>query len=218
MVDGVVGLSAWECRRGGSLGRRGTPGDVGMLAAGGTSLCCCTGSEAVLLNPSLLSVTARDCRCDETFLPSVRGVLGCVRGAAAPLKSIADGRFGLRRPACFESPEPGRTFFDVLVLPVTVALLPSFCAGGKASDITSSIGRGRLACAIAKGPACCGSIGKAIPANTRLESTVTGKTFSCIFSRFSGSPPPKTILCTLLYNLRQVWKAFEAGCGARSWR
>jgi hypothetical protein len=47
---------------------------------------------------------------------------------------------------------------------------------------------------------------------------VTGKTLSCILSLDTGSDPPKTILCTLLYILRQVWNAFDAGWNDRSLR
>lgn len=55
-------------------------------------------------------------------------------------------------------------------------------------------------------------------ASTRLDSTVTGNTLSCMRSLGAGSEPPKTMLCTLLYILRQVWNAFDAGCEERSLR
>ena len=71
---------------------------------------------------------------------------------------------------------------------------------------------------MAKGPARAGSIGTAMLASTRLDSTVTGSTLSCMRSRGTGSDPPKTMLCTLLYILRQVWNALEAGWNERSLR
>ena len=63
-----------------------------------------------------------------------------------------------------------------------------------------------------------GSMGTAMLASTRLDSTVTGNTLSCMRSLGAGSEPPKTMLCTLLYSLRQVWNAFDAGWKERSLR
>ena len=217
MAEGVVGRTACECLRGSSLGLRGTPGDVGVLAAGECAFRW-SGKDEVLSAASAFSVAARECRLEVTLRPSVRGVPGCVRDAAAPIVSIAAGRFVLLVAPSFRSLVLGLGLRAVLVLPETVALRPSFCAGGSASEIRSSMGLGLRACAIASGPACSGKEGRPILANTRLASTVTGSTFSCIRSLLGGSPPPNTILCTLLYILRHVWKAFEAGCGERSWR
>jgi hypothetical protein len=61
------------------------------------------------------------------------------------------------------------------------------------SDMTSAVDEGFRACAIASGPAHLGRSGTAILANTKLASTVTGSTFSLIFSGLAGSPNPKTI-------------------------
>jgi hypothetical protein len=101
--------------------------------------------------------------------------------------------------------------------PVTVLLLPTL-AVCTLSEMMSSTGLGFRACAMASGPAWTGRKGAAMLARTRLESTVTGRTFSLIFSRRCGSAEPKTMRCTLLYMRRHVLNAIELGALARSWR
>lgn len=59
-------------------------------------------------------------------------------------------------------------------------------------------GWGLRACATARGPAHLGNMGKATLARTKLESTVTGSTFSLIFSWRAVSATPKTMCWTLL--------------------
>lgn len=101
--------------------------------------------------------------------------------------------------------------------PVTVLLLPTL-AVCTLSEMISSTGLGFRACAMASGPAWIGRKGAAMLARTRLESTVTGSTFSLIFSRRWGSAEPKTMRWTRLYILRHVLNAIELGALARSWR
>ena len=115
---------------------------------------------------------------------------------------------------------------DLVVFPVTVWLLATFdiwvggfvWLGWFVSDMTLVDGCDFLACATARGPAHCGKIGRPTLANTKLASTVTGKIFSLIFSCRAVSASPNTICCTLLYTLRQVWKAPVWGLEERSWR
>ena len=196
MAAGVTGRCTCECRRDKSFGRRGTPGDVGESTG-----IRCLGKDAVLENPSKFRVTASDCRCDTRRGPSTRGVPADVRDAVAvPFVSTRNGFFVLRTEGSVEPLEPGRVFLAVLVLvlPETVALRPSLGAAAGASNPVSSIGLGLRAWAMASGPASCGRKGTPTLANTRLASIVTGKTFSCMRSLLGGSPPPKTILWTLL--------------------
>lgn len=84
--------------------------------------------------------------------------------------------------------------------------------------MVSSTGLGLRACAMARGPACLGRKGAATLASTILDNTVTGRTFSLIFSFRAGSGAPKTIRWTLLYMRLQVLKALEVGFGVRSRR
>ena len=86
------------------------------------------------------------------------------------------------------------------------------------SDMTSPVEEGFRACAIANGPAHFGRKGTAILASTKLARTVTGSTFSLIFSCLTGSANPKTMCCTLLYILLHVLNASDCGFADRSWR
>lgn len=61
------------------------------------------------------------------------------------------------------------------------------------SVVGSVIGCGLRACATAKGPAQRGIMGSATLARTKLESTVTGRTFSLIFSWRAVSASPNTM-------------------------
>lgn len=70
--------------------------------------------------------------------------------------------------------------------------------GAGATSVVFSTGRGFLACATARGPAHWGRKGHAMLASTKLPSTVTGKTFSVIFSFLALSEIPKTMCWTLL--------------------
>lgn len=176
------------------------------------------------MKPSVFRRTARDCLCACRLVTStlamfvwVRGVFGCVRDTGSPFVLIADGRFDFLWPS-LPSAAPDFALLAGPVAPVTVLLRPSLCSCRGVSGATSSIGRGLRACATASGATCCDSRGTPTLARTKLDSTVTGRTFSCIRSLLTGSAPPNTILCTLLYILRHVWKAFEAGCEERSWR
>ena len=81
--------------------------------------------------------------------------------------------------------------------PVTVLLLPTL-AVCTLSEMMSSTGLGFRACATASGQAWSGRKGAAMLARTRLERTVTGRTFSLIFSRRWGSAEPNTIRWTRL--------------------
>lgn len=99
----------------------------------------------------------------------------------------------------------------------TVWLLEILCVW-LASEMTSSFDCGLRACAIARGPAHCGRIGTATLARTKLASTVTGRTFSLIFSSLAGSATPKTMCCTLLYIRLHFLKASDCGVFDRSWR
>lgn len=148
----------------------------------------------MLVKPSIDLVTPNDCRCECKRMPSVlemtgwvrgvpgcvRGVMGDIRGSAAPLTLMTEGFFGRLMPLSLASLGLGLVRLEALVDPVTVALLPTFGAGGNASDNISSIGRGRRACAIANGLEWCCSQGAATLAKIKLESTVVGSTFSCM--------------------------------------
>lgn len=171
-----------------------------------------SGSDELLTNPSELMATARECREvwpeDDCRVPPGRmsrgspGVLGVDADPALPLICMSVGFRDFRRGISLPSPVPG--LVRLVVPPPTVALLLSVGVAGRTSFAPSSTGRGLLAWAIASGPACCGSKGSPTPASTRLDRTVTGSTFSCILALRIGSPPPNTILCTLLYIRRHV--------------
>lgn len=66
------------------------------------------------------------------------------------------------------------------------------------SELSSVIGWGFRACATARGPAHLGNIGRATLARTKLDRTVTGKTFSLILWCRTVSATPNTMCCTLL--------------------
>ena len=83
--------------------------------------------------------------------------------------------------------------FDFVVVGVTVCARATFEGPLVVSTIGSPIGCGFLACATARGPAHCGRMGTAMLANTKLAKTVTGRTFSVIFSCLAESPSPKTM-------------------------
>src|SRR4051812_43139842 len=87
---------------------------------------------------------------------------------------------------------PASLLLDPDVVGDTVWLRDILCTWG-ASDITSPLDWGLRAWAIAKGPAHFGRNGTATLAKTKLASTVTGRTFSFIFSSLTGSANPKTI-------------------------
>ena len=111
----------------------------------------------------------------------------------------------------------------VPLLPDTVwALTGCFgvddCFVGVVSGTVSLSGCGFLACATARGPAQLGKMGHATLARTRLASTLTGRTFSVIFSCLAVSDTPNTICWTLLYTRRHVLKASDWGFDERSWR
>ena len=178
-----------------------------------------SGREWLLAKPWFPSVVASDClwRCVLRLSPAPvlgskeLGLDGCVRATPRSLDRRGCGLRVLLLGVSFESPGSRAARRELLVVPETVWLLPIFCTGVRVSGSSSSTGLGRRACAIAKGPARPGSMGTAILASTRLDSTVTGNTLSCMRSLGAGSEPPKTMLCTLLYILRQVWNAFAAG-------
>lgn len=181
--------------------------------------CFLSGNEALLTRPSAFMPRARECRAgfpaetcrvlfDRDSWGSA-GVLGVDDEGMFPLTCMSCGLRDFRLGGSFPSPVPG--LLRLAVLAPTVALLLNVGVAGDTSLAPSSIGRGLLACAIASGPACCGRRGSPTPASTRLERTVTGSTFSFIRALRRGSPPPNTILCTLLYMRRQVWKAWDEG-------
>lgn len=91
----------------------------------------------------------------------------------------------------------GRGLLERPGVPDTVWLRESFC-GWTLSEIVSSTGRGLRAWAMAKGPAWRGRNGAAMAPSTKLDKTVTGRTFSLIFSRRTASEAPKTMRWTLL--------------------
>jgi hypothetical protein len=73
---------ACECRRGASLGRLGTPGDVGTLTVAlGFRW---SGRDEELVKPSWFTTIARECLCAARLEPSVRGVVGCVCAELTP--------------------------------------------------------------------------------------------------------------------------------------
>lgn len=128
----------------------GTPGDAGKLMGGLLGfLGRCSGKEEVLVKPSVLLDTPSDirCECHEGLRLCVDGserlgVLGCDAVTCIPLVLMSTGLRDFRRTGSLGSPDSVRAFLDAVVVPVTVALLPSFCAAGKVSEITSSTGRG----------------------------------------------------------------------------
>ena len=142
---------------------------------------------------------------------------------------IAGGGCGLRADLGEESLDPlGSGALKVRVLSlarldrefpaVTVRALAGleFSFGSCASLLAT--GCGLRAWATARGPAHCGNIGSATLASTKLERTVTGSTFSVIFSCRAASASPKTICWTLLYTRRHVWNESDEGFDDRSWR
>lgn len=86
------------------------------------------------------------------------------------------------------------------------------------SDMVSSAGLGRRACATARGPTCLGKNGAAIAARTTLERTVVGRMFPWIFSGLTAPMDPNTMFCTLLKILRHVLKDSEWGLLERSYK
>lgn len=161
-----------------------------------------SGKLELLTNPSEFMATARECRdecpAEDCLAPPGRisrgspGVLGVDADTLPPFTCISAGFRDFRLDGSLPSPVPGLE--RLVEAPLTVALLLSVGVAGETSAAPSSTGRGLRACAIASGPACCGSSGRPTPANTRLERTVTGSTFSWIRALLVGSPPPKTIL------------------------
>jgi hypothetical protein len=115
---------------------------------------------------------------------------------------------------------PSFARFDRVLPAVTVCARVGtvLFAATAGSDIVSITGRGFRAWATARGPAHCGNKGHAILARTKLPRTVTGRTFSVIFSCLAVSDSPNTTCCTLLYTRRQVLKASVWGFGERSCR
>ena len=110
---------------------------------------------------------------------------------------------------------------DRVVPGVTVWLLvtlgaPWFGAVDAVSAGVSVMGRVLLACATASGPAHAGNSGTPTLASTKLARTVTGRTFSVIFSWRPELERPKTMCWTLLYTRLHVWKACACGVDARS--
>lgn len=82
---------------------------------------------------------------------------------------------------------------------VTVCALVGFqFSFSLVSSTRSASGCGFRAWATARGPAHWGIMGSATLARTKLERTVTGRTFSRIFSCRALSPRPKTMCWTLL--------------------
>lgn len=200
----MVGRNACECLLPISLGLRGSPGnDTEVAAAWALGFRGWSGRDEVLVKPSLFLMTAGDCLCGGNLRCSTRGVPGSALEVEGPLLlvvrlvSTGCGLRGFLDVPSFPSLDPD-CVFRVMLFPVTVWLLPSFCGGTGSSLTTSSIGLGRLACATANGPASLCSAGNPTLPNTRLDSTVTGSTFSCIFSLLAGSAPPNTIRCSLL--------------------
>lgn len=76
--------------------------------------------------------------------------------------------------------------------------LAGFTFSDAVSDMRSPVCCGFRACATARGPAHEGSVGTAMLASTKLDSTVTGKVFSRIFPWRTVSDRPKTMCWTLL--------------------
>lgn len=87
-----------------------------------------------------------------------------------------------------------------------------------ASTSEASAGRGFLAWATASGPAQAGRRGHATLARTKLARSVTGRTFSFIFSWRPEPEMPNTMCWTLLYTRRQMLKALDWGFEERSCR
>lgn len=101
---------------------------------------------------------------------------------------------------------------DFVLLEFTVCARDGFAlltAVVAVSRSGASAGRGFLAWATARGPAQAGNIGHATLAKTKLARSVTGRTFSFIFSWRPESEIPKTICWTLLYTRRQILKALD---------
>jgi hypothetical protein len=172
-----------------------------LAGAGGSSMlvrpgCRISGSEEVLARASFCcNAKARDLDVLADRLLPGRSL--CVCCVLSVLRGFRGVDLGCRRVSVSECP---CWFAFRLVLtdpPATVWLLVIFCAC-PASEIVSSVGLGLLPCAIANGPAHLDSAGTATAARMRLESTVTGNTFSLIFSLCNPSLAPNTILCTLL--------------------
>ena len=109
--------------------------------------------------------------------------------------------------AFLELPDPGtsvrpplratslRFGFDFTV---TVCDLVGFTLSDAVSEMTSPVCCGFRAWATARGPAQEGSIGTAMLARTKLDSTATGRVFSRIFPWRTVSERPNTMCWTLL--------------------
>lgn len=95
-------------------------------------------------------------------------------------------------------PSPRRFDFGFELVAATVCDLAGFVLSGAGSTMGSPVGWGLRAWATARGPAHEGNMGTAMLASTKLDSTVTGRVFSRIFSWRTVSARPKTMCWTLL--------------------
>lgn len=176
------------------------------------------GSEAELNRASITMFSSwegssapsrpRDADSTADDLDEARGALAgdLVRRPACPLPSGAL----VMRPSFARL---DRVFPTVTVCARAGTFLLVVAAG---SEMVSTTGRGFLAWATARGPAQWGRNGHATLARTKLPRTITGRTFSVIFSCLPVSEMPKTTCCTLLYTRRQVLKASVWGFDERS--
>lgn len=200
-----------------SLGRGVMPAETGVAGLVAATWGDGNGSDAVLRRASSGCIS----RADGLFDSEGAFVLGL---------DDDDGRepflpLGLRGPAERLPSGPTKLLPSLarfnLALDGMLRVLCGFAGSFSFSLVStrsSASGFGLRAWATARGPAHCGIIGRATLARTKLERTVTGRTFSLIFSWRPVSARPKTMCWTLLYTLRQVWKAFVCGFEERSWR
>lgn len=169
----------------------GVPGRDGPLGDG-------RGRDAVL------SLASRDfnSRADGLF---ESGFNGERETGAWELTRRVDGRLSrLLSDALGDNGSLARRDFEIGL--VTVFALVGFVEEAFAvgfgvslpSELSSVMGCGFRACATARGPAHLGIIGRATLARTKLESTVTGRTFSLILWCRAVSASPNTMCCTLL--------------------
>jgi hypothetical protein len=149
----------------------------------------------VLASASLFRTTAIDWRCACRGRAS-NGICPClICGDRAPFSDCSDIFRGFRAATSLGSADPCRTFLDGSCCEPDVEGV--LCTRGAATGFSAgsgSTGRGRRACATARGPAYHARAGTAMLASTKLDRTVTGRTLSRMRSLLTCSPPPKTIL------------------------
>jgi len=105
---------------------------------------------------------------DVEWRAELRGAARCVSDACPLASGALDFRTSLAR-------------LDLDVAAVIVWARVGFGASLVSVTVSGPMGRGFRACATASGPAHCGIIGSATLARTKLDRTVTGRTFSVIF-------------------------------------